>query len=296
MSLRVIGRPTRALPLGDVPAGGALAILTGSLVCLAVLILAVSANVGATLRRLEAEPRRLTIALPLAEAGADEPTLSRIVGEIRAMPGMLAVRAVSPAELSALLPPGVLDPSHADRLPMPRLLEVDFAPRDMPDPAEMAARLASVAPGATVAASSADLSARSAGIRRGQRLGWLGSGLLLAGLVVGVAMVVRWALAARGEEVRLLRSLGASDGEVSRQFEEHTARAALGGAGLGSLAALAILVLLVLAGRFWLEAGPFELRLTPTDWLGLAAVPVGGGLLAGWVAKLTVRIGLLRFR
>jgi cell division transport system permease protein len=212
------------------------------------------------------------------------------------LPGMLAVRDVPGAELRALLPPGVLDPRTNDGLLFPRLIEVDFASATAPAPDELAARLASVAQGVTVASSSGDLIARSVGIRRVQRLGWLSGGMLLAGLVTGVAMVVRWALTAQAEGVRLLRSLGASDGEVSRQFKEHTARAAMCGAGVGALVAISALAMLALAARFWLELGPFELRLTPADWLGLAAVPVAGGLLAAWVAKLTVRFGLLRLR
>jgi cell division transport system permease protein len=296
MVARVIGQRTGALPLGEVPAGGALAVLTGSLVCLAVLVLAASGGAGRTLQRLEAEPRRLTIALPMAEAGQVGSTLSRIVGELRAMPGMLALRDVPAAELHALLPPGVLAPSKARNISLPRLIEADFAAQATPDPDELATRLGSMAPGVTVASSSGDLAARSASLRRAQRLGWLGGGLLLTGLVVGVGLVVRWALAAQADGVRLLRSLGASDTDVSRQFEEHAARAALGGAGVGFLVALALLALLGLAARFWSEPGLLEFRLTPADWLSLAAVPVGGGLLAGWVAKLTVRVGLLRLR
>jgi cell division transport system permease protein len=209
---------------------------------------------------------------------------------------MLALRDVPAAELHALLPPGVLDASKAHDISLPRLIEADFAARATPDPDELATRLGSVAPGVTVASSSTDLAARSASLHRAQRLGWLGGGLLLAGLVIGVGLVVRWALAAQADGVRLLRSLGASDADVSCQFEEHAARAALSGAAVGFLVALAILALLGLAARLWPEPGLFELRLTPAGWLSLAAVPVGGGLLAGWVAKLTVRISLLRLR
>jgi cell division transport system permease protein len=273
-----------------------LAILTGGLVCLSVLVLAVSGSAGANLQRLADEPRRLTIVLPTAEAEQVEPAVSRIVQEIRGMPGMLAVRDVTAAELQTLLPPGALNAGNAGPVALPRMIEVDFAPSAMPDTAELAMRLESLAPGVTVAGPPSDLAARSTNLRRAQRLGWLGGGMFLVGLVIGVAMVVRWALSAQIDGVRLLRSLGASDTDVSRQFEEHSARAALGGAGVGYLIALAILALLALATRLWPGSGQLELRLAPADWLSLAAVPIGGGLLAGLVAKLTVRIALLRLR
>jgi cell division transport system permease protein len=209
---------------------------------------------------------------------------------------MIALREIPARELGALLPSGLIDSNHADTVALPSLIEVEFATRNAPDAHELAARLAPVAPGVNVAASSTEPAERLAGLRRTQRLGWFGGGLLLSALVTGVALVMRWALAAQAESVRLLRSLGASDKDVSRQFEEHAARAALAGAGVGSLVALAALAGLALLGRFWLDPASFELRLPPADWLRLAAVPVGGGLLAGWVAKLTVRLGLLRSR
>ena len=291
--MRAIVRRSRALPLGDIPAGGTLAILTGSLVCLAVLALAAGGSARATLQRLEAEPRRLTVALPTVSPGQDGSTLARIAEELRRMPGVLAVREVPAAELRALLPAGMLDPRAVS---LPRLIEMDFASDVAPEPDELAGRLSSIAPGVTVATPAAQPSSRAADARRVLHLGWLGAGLSLAALVVGVAMVARWALLAQAEGVRLLRGLGANDAHVSRQFEEHAARAALAGAAVGFLAALAVLALIAAGGLFWPAWGPIGLRLAPADWLSLAAVPVAGGLLAGWVAKLTVRIGLRHLR
>lgn len=288
--------PGRALPLGDVPAGGTLAILTGALVCLAVLALAVASGARAQLQRLEAEPRQLTVALPPPSGAPDAAMLEQVVEAIRRMPGMVALREVPAAELQALVPAGLLEGVGGAGVTLPRLLEVGFDPGSTPWPDDLAARLAAVAPGITVGESGGDAAAHTADSRRTMRLGWLGGGLCLAGLVVGVVLVARWALGAQVESVRLLRALGADDAHISRQFEEHTARAALIGAGAGFLAALLVIAALALAGRLWLVLDPVEPRLTPADWLHLAAVPVAGGLLAGWVAKLTVRVGLARLR
>lgn len=288
--------PGRALPLGDIPAGGTLAVLTGALVCLAVLALALASGARAQLHRLEAEPRQLTVAMPPPSGAPDAAMLERVVEAIRRLPGMVAVREVPAAELQALVPAGLLEGVGGARVTLPRLLEVGFEPRSTPRPDDLAARLAAVAPGITVGASGGDAAARTADSLRTMHLGWLGAGLCLAGLAVGVALVARWALGAQAEGVQLLRALGANEAHISRQFEEHTARAALIGAGAGFLAALLVLAALALASRIWLAVGPVEPRLTPADWLHLAAVPVAGGLLAGWVAKLTVRIGLVRLR
>ncbi|MFO1047701.1 MAG: hypothetical protein U1E52_07360 [Geminicoccaceae bacterium] len=288
--------PGRALPLGDVPAGGTLAILTAAVVCLAVLALAVASGARAQLERLEAEPRQLTVALPPPSGAPDAAMLERVVEAIRRIPGMVELREVPPTELQTLVPAGLLEGVGGAGVTLPRLLEVGFESRSTPRPDDLVARLAAVAPGITVGAPDDDAAAQTSDSLRTMRLGWLGGGLCLAGLVLGVALVARWALGAQAEGVRLLRALGANDAHISRQFEEHAARAALIGAGAGFLAALSVLAALALAGRIWLAVGPVEPRLTPADWLHLAAVPVAGGLLAGWVAKLTVRIGLARLR
>ena len=116
----------------------------------------------------------------------------------------------------------------------------------------------------------------------------------LLSLIAGSALVVRGALIAQRETVRLLRSLGAAEAQVARQFEQYAARNGLYGALFGFLAALGILVLLALAGAAWPESGLVEPRLTLADWLRLATVPVAAALLAAVAAQLTVRLGLAR--
>jgi predicted lysophospholipase L1 biosynthesis ABC-type transport system permease subunit len=139
-----------------------------------------------------------------------------------------------------------------------------------------------------------DAHSRGADLRRTQWLGWLGSAAAFAGLILGVTAVARRSLASQAATVRLLRSLGAGDTQVSGQFEERAARAALAGAAVGFVIAIGVLAMLGLPGRIWPDAGMIEPRLTPAHWLRLIAVPVAGGLLAGWVARLTVRFGLTR--
>lgn len=97
--------PGRALPLGDVPAGGTLAILTAAVVCLAVLALAVASGARAQLERLEAEPRQLTVALPPPSGAPDAAMLERVVEAIRRIPGMVELREVPPPSSRRWSPP-----------------------------------------------------------------------------------------------------------------------------------------------------------------------------------------------
>ena len=269
--------------------------LTGALVCLAVLALAASAGAHGRLADLMREPRRLTIAVPAPPTAILEAErLARIAEEIRRMPGVVGVREVPVEELLRLLPPGLVTPGPEQAAPLPRLLDVGFLAAAVPDPGELAVRLAAVAPGVTLGAAPLDADSRGADARRTQWLGWLGGAVSFAGLVLGITTVARRSLASQAATVRLLRSLGAGDSHVSTQFEERAARAALGGAAVGFAAALGVLALLGLLARLWPDAGMIEPRLTPADWLRLLAVPIAGGLLAGWVARLTVRFGLAR--
>ena len=257
--------------------------------------MAASAGAHGRLADLMREPRRLTIAVPAPPTAILEAErLARIAEEIRRMPGVVGVREVPVEELLRLLPPGLVPPGPQQAAPLPRLLDVSFSSGTLPKLGELAARLAAVAPGVTVGAAPSDADSRGADARRTQWLGWLGSAAAFAGLILGVTAVARRSLASQAATVRLLRSLGAGDTQVSGQFEERAARAALAGAAVGFAIALGVLALLGLLGRIWPEAGMIEPRLAPADWLRMIAVPVAGGLLAGWVARLTVRFGLTR--
>jgi cell division transport system permease protein len=131
-------------------------------------------------------------------------------------------------------------------------------------------------------------------MRRLRLLGWTGGAMALASLIAGSVLVVRGALLAQRETVCLLRSLGAGEAQVARQFEQYAARNGLQGAFLGFLAAIALLVALAMPGAAWPEAGLVEPRLMLAEWLRLAAVPVAAALLAAGAARLTVCLGLAR--
>jgi cell division transport system permease protein len=285
----------RELPLRENPAGRALAWLASGLVCLSVMAFAVAAGAHGRLRQLALEPHVVTVAVPPTAAGpAAEAELLGVIESLRALPGVVRLRMVPTQELLPLLPPGASDAQLLATLPLPRLIEVSFEPGQEPDRAALAARLATAAPEAVVGEPVAGGLEGAAVMRRLRVLGWAAGALALLSLIAGSALVVRGALIAQRETVRLLRSLGAGEAQVARQFEQYAARNGLYGALAGFVAALAILVLLAVAGFAWPEAGLVEPRLTLADWLRLVAVPVAAALLAACAARLTVRLGLAR--
>jgi cell division transport system permease protein len=287
--------PRRELPLRENPAGRLLAWLASGLVCLSVLAFAVAAASQARLRQLELEPRVVTVAVPPTAGGmASEAELAPVLTALRSLPGVVRLRAVPTVDLLPALASGGDNGALLAELPLPRLIEVAFDPAREPDRAAMVASLATVAGDAVIGEPVAGGAEGAAAMRRWRLLGWAGGALALASLIAGSVFVVRGALAAQRETVRLLRSLGASEAQVARQFEQYAARNGLQGALLGFLAAIAVLVALALAGSAWPEADLAEPRLMLADWLRLAAVPVAAALLAAAAARLTVRLGLAR--
>jgi cell division transport system permease protein len=285
--------PRRELPLRENPAGRLLAWLASGLVCLSVLAFAVAAVSQARLRQLALEPRVVTVAMPPTATGmASEAELAPMLAALRGLSGVVRLRVVpTPDLLPALVPSDAATRLLAD-LPLPRLVEVAFDPGQEPDRAAIAAKLSGVADEAVIGAPLAGGAEGAVAMRRLRLLGWTGGAMALASLIAGSVLVVHGAILAQRETVCLLRSLGAGEAQVARQFEQYAARNGLQGAFLGFLAAIALLVALAMAGAAWPEAGLAEPRLMLADWLRLAAVPVTAALLAAGAARLTVRFGL----
>jgi cell division transport system permease protein len=235
------------------------------------------------------------VAVPATSSGPiSDADLARVITALRELPRIVRLRVVPLQELLPLLPPGAGSKDMLAALPLPRLVDISFEPGHLPDRADLIARLTTVAPNATVGEPSTGGAESAAVVRRLRLVGWAGGALALASLVAGSALVVRAALLAQRDTVSLLRSLGAGEAQVARQFEQYAARNGLYGALSGFVAALAILVVVAVAGGIWPEAGLVEPRLALADWLRLMAVPVAAALLAASAARLTVRLGLAR--
>ncbi len=285
----------RELPLRENPAGRLLAWLASGLVCISVLAFAIAAAAQARLHQLGLEPRVVTLAIPpTAARTATEDELGPVLAALRSLPGLLGARVIPIGDLLPTLVPEGGDAGTLAELPLPRLVELALDRTRPPDRAAIAERLAGVVPDAVIGEPAESGVESATAIWRLRLLGWAGGTLALASLIAGSTLVVRGALAAQRETVRLLRSLGASESQVARQFEQYAARNGLQGAIFGFLAAVTLLVGLAMAGAAWPEAGLAEPRLMLADWLRLAAVPVAAALLAAGAARLTVRLGLAR--
>lgn len=287
----------RDLPLADTPASRFLAWIAGGLVFLAVVALALAAAANGTARRLALEPRIVTIALPATtDRAPSDDEIAAVKSALEELEGVAYVRLVAPQELGRVIEPWLAQAGDLATLPIPRLLDVAFNPGREPDRAALAARLATLAPGATVDQmfDGDASSARAAHALRSLALG--AAALVVVALVVVVVRVTRMSLDQHQETVDLLRLMGAADDYVGRQFERHALSSALRGGLLGfSGAILAVGTLTILQAATPDSALP-RLELAPVDWLLLACVPVAAALLTALVARRTARWGLVRLR
>jgi cell division transport system permease protein len=294
-----IANPELDLPLAGTQAGRLMTWIMAALIGTAVLALAVAAGADATLRREALAPRLVTAALPAPgpDAAAAEAETRRALELLRAAPGVAHATPVAAEELDKLVEPW-LGPRGEGQpaLPMPRLIDVGFNPGATPDLEALAARLSEIAPGARVEDAAAGPPLDRHPARALRLVAGLAGLAAVAAILVVAAAVTRMSLGLHAEAVDLLRLMGARDGYVARQFEQHALANALRGAVAGFSAGLALVVLFILAGALLPGLGLPGLDLRAFDWVLLACVPVAGSLLTALAARLAAAWELSRLR
>jgi cell division transport system permease protein len=206
--------------------------------------------------------------------------------------GVTSATLVPPEELEALLAPLLGNPPSHRELPLPRLIDVTLDPLTKPDLAALESQLQAVAAGATVGveALSRDRAERMATFFRAWG-GGAGSATLLAALLAAL-LITRISLQAQAQVVELLRSMGAPDAYLARQFERYALSCGIRGGLIGFALAVLTIVGLLYSSRRMELAGSIQLDLRPTDWLLLACVPVVCALLVTAIARMTALRGL----
>ena len=205
-------------------------------------------------------------------------------------PGIAHARALSDAEINALVEPWIGKGGAVSGIPLPRLIDASVVPGAQIDSAALAAQLKQAAPHATLDDHRRWI-ARLKGLADAVRWSAYGILLLIAGATASaVTFATRAGLDAHHEMVALLHQMGALPGFIARAVERHYFFQALFAAALGT--SLAALVFLAAGGLevFGLEAVPFlpplSLRWTEIPWL--AAVPIATSGIAWATARVSV--------
>jgi cell division transport system permease protein len=260
-----------------------------------VVALAVAAVADEALRLYGQRTKLVTVSLPsIEDAGRGEREMAAAIAMLNATRGVVSAVPVPPEELKALVEPWLGTAKPEVDLPLPRLIDVTLDPRAKPDLPALQERLGAVIQGATIGveAMSRDRAERLAIFFRTWSRA-LGSAALLAMLAL-VGLITLASLRMNGDNVELLRFMGARDRHLAREFERHALLSSLQGGVIGFALALLTVVGLLYSSRRMDLAEAIELGLRPLDWLLLACLPVIIALLAMAVARITAHWGLAR--
>ena len=235
---------------------------------------------------------RLTVQIVDGSPAARDAVAARLTRVLRALPQVRRATPVPRPELMRLLEPW-LGRSDADAdLPVPALIDVDLA--DGADSARVAAAVRAVSPATRIDRHQRWMSPVSGFL---DTLTWLALGLvalMLAATSAVVVLAARAGLETHRATIAVMHRLGSTDVQVARLFQRRLALDAAIGSALGGIAALGALA--VLGTRFAALGSELldGIRLSPTDWLLLVALPIGFVALATLAARVTVVAALRR--
>jgi cell division transport system permease protein len=283
------------LPLRQSAASRYLPWIIGALLYVAVVALAVAGVADGALHLYGMRTKLITVTLPsIDDAGRGEQEMSEAIELLRRTRGVITAVPVPPDELEALVQPW-LGRAKADLdLPLPRLIDVTLDPQVKPDLPALQERLGAVIEGASIGveALSRDRAERVALFFRGWSSA-VGVAAMLATLAL-VGLITLASLRTNRHHVELLRSMGAPERYLAREFERHALLSSVQGGLIGFVLALLTIAGLLYSSRRMELAEAIDLGLRPLDWLLLACMPVIVALLAMGVARITALWGLAR--
>jgi cell division transport system permease protein len=254
-------------------------------------VLAAAAGLGLDhgMRSLRADlAGRATVQVVDADAETRDRSVQAIVARLKRTPGIRSVVPVDQARLAEQLRPWLGEDMASGELPIPALIDVEYAGEGQ-KPVEALARLVKgIAPSAKVEPHAAFLAPLSGLV--GTLAGLSALLVLLMAVATGAVVV----LAARGAHeshrgtIEILHQMGATDVQIARLFQRRIALDALLGGGLGFILAIAAILIV---GQRLTATGSDLLRaatLPPWGWAALLLLPIGGVLLATLTARMTV--------
>ncbi len=240
-----------------------------------------------------------TMTVELPPAPANDPSLGKALGVLRATPGVTSATALDRNAESKLLEPWLGTSITPDELQLPRLIDLRVSSGVNLDLAALRARLVAAVPGAVL-----DDHRRWLDRLYGLALSIEAAGLAVVAMV-GMAAVLtvifttRAGLAVHHDVIELLHLMGARDLYIARQFEREAMRLGFSGGVAGlALAGLTLWALghAAAATNVLGEEAKLlpDLSLVLWQWAVLILLPVAAGFAALLTARLTVMRALAR--
>jgi cell division transport system permease protein len=239
---------------------------------------------------------RMTVELPPpandTEKGKAERLLKAMTA-LRSLPEIADATPVSEADTSRLLKPWIDDPAILRALPLPTLIDVQTAQGQKLEAETLRQKLAPIVSDVRIESHADGMERILNLIRCLSVLAGLMAALTGVALIIAICLICRTALAVQHETVELLHLMGATNGAIAQQFQNHARRLALPAAAVGF--GLAVLTIFLLASYFGsLLDRPLALS---ANWLTLGIVTVLTPMAAIAIAVISARLfvtGLLR--
>lgn len=286
---------------GPITAGGMAAVLRRSTIggptpwvvavmtCLAILGLAAAMGLAPASNALSGQiAGRATIQILETEPMARRATVASVRDALRDAPYIATMRVVPETELAGMAQQWLGDGLQDSGLSLPALIDVDLIAEQAGGMDRLKQATARIAPNARVIPH-AEWLGPVAGMMR--LIGWIALGmaaLLVAAAAAVAVLAARASLAAQRPTIDVLHLVGATDVQIARLFQRHTARDTLLGVTMGGVVALAIVGLIAWRAQA-ISSGLAMVEYGMRYALLLLVPPV---ILA--VAVLTARLSVLR--
>lgn len=288
-TLKALIVETRSVMPAAGSTGLSLVLVVAAMCFLASLALGAALTVG----RASAEWTRdlsgaLTVELKPSPAKSREARTKAVLDVLAATEGIVSVRALSDADIEALLEPWLGKGNVAADLPLPRLIDVRIDPASPPDLDALGARIAAAAPGARLDTHRHWQVELARAARAAQWLAYAVLAVVAATTIAIVTFATRAGLSANREVVEVLHLIGARDTFIAAEVQRHFLHLGFRGGLIGL--ALSVATFLAL-GQFGNAANLFPIPasgLSPEFYPALATVPLVAASVAVATARMTV--------
>ncbi|WP_298471541.1 cell division protein [uncultured Erythrobacter sp.] len=267
-------------------------------IAILIALVVVAAAGGLSLRNLAESARgdlsnAVTVQIVEADAGKRALETQRVAEALAEQTLVRSVRVVPEEELSELLEPWLGQGASSEDLPIPALIDVELSRQAETGEIEaLQSYLQETVPGARVDAQSDWLRPVYDALAALQYLALALIALVAFATAAAVWLAARSAFANHSDTVEIIHLLGGTDAQLTGIFQRSVVRDAAFGGIVGLVLGLAAVWLL---GQQFsqLDSGMIAGGgLGVTDWLIIAAIPIGGVLLALLTGKITIALAL----
>nr|WP_298931252.1 FtsX-like permease family protein [uncultured Erythrobacter sp.] len=261
-------------------------------------LVVIAAAGGLSLRNLAENARADlsgAVTVQIIEANADRRSAlaAEAASIVSQQPLVTSVRIVPDEELDALLEPWLGAAAGSDDIPVPSLIDVELSrSASASEIAQLQSALDGKVANARVDAQSDWLKPVYDALSALQYLALALIALVAFATAAAVWLAARSAFSNHRETVEVIHLLGGTDAQVTRIFQRSVVRDAAFGSIIGL--ALGIAAVWLLGEQFAaLDSGMVGGGgLGWSDWLIIAAIPLGGVLLALLTARITIKLAL----